>query len=561
MELLHIENLTFRYPDTDKNALDGISLSISEGSFNVVCGESGSGKTTLLRLIKRELAPNGEESGIILFNGINIASADSNIPSSDIGFVLQDPESQIVTDTVWRELALGLENLGTPPEQIRRRTAETACYFGLDGLYRSNTDILSGGQKQLLALASVTVMRPQIIILDEPTSRLDPISASAFINALVKLNRELGITVIISEHRLEELFTIADRIIAIENGRIIANAPPTDAAIILCNTPDRKMINALPCALRVYRGIGRTGIPPLSVKDGRKLVRSLTVAGKVRTSITSFADISSSGNKGYAAELDCVSFRYQKELPDVLRNASLRVNCGEILFLLGGNGVGKTTVLRLLSGLNRPYRGNVKIFGKSAKKYGSKLYKECISYLPQDPKTVFFADTVQDDLIMTLNAVGTPSSEINAEIEKVCNATGITELMRRHPYDLSGGEMQKCAIAKMLLSHPRLLLLDEPTKGLDAYSKQQLKELLKNLSHIGITVIAVTHDTEFAAECGDRCAMVFDSNIFSPTSPEKFFSGNSFYTTAAVRMSQGMLEGTVTCDSLISALCETEGKS
>ena len=552
MELLHIENLTFRYPGAEKNALDNICLSVPEGSFNVVCGASGCGKTTLLRLMKKELAPFGIKSGKIFYRGTDIASPDANISASDVGFVLQDPESQIVTDTVWHELAFGLENSRVPKEEIRRRTAEIACYFGLDGMYRNKTDTLSGGQKQLLSLVAVTVMRPGLIILDEPTSRLDPIAASGFIDTLVRLNRELGITVIISEHRLEELFPVADRIIALECGRLIADAPPAEAGEFMCSADGSRMLPSLPCSMRFFRGIGGSGQPPVSIRDGRKYLRTLVGGSQtgIRPTVTASAPVKTADT---AAELDRVTFRYEKDQGDVLHEAALRVNSGEIFFLLGGNGAGKTTVLRLLSGLDRPYRGKVRIFGKDTGKYGPELYRNCVSYLPQDPKTVFFADTVESDLLLTLDAMGIPADKRQNALDRVCSATGTGEFLGRHPYDLSGGEMQKCALTKVLLSDPRLLLLDEPTKGLDAFSKIRLKKLLCSLRDNGMTVIAVTHDTDFAAECGDRCAMVFDSGILPAGTPSEFFSGNSFYTTAAARISQGIVDRAVTCGELIAA--------
>lgn len=226
MEILHIEDLTFRYPDAPRPALQNVSLSVSDGEFAVICGVSGCGKSTLLRLIKRELAPFGEKSGVIMYDGQSQEALDLRTECTGIGFVQQRPESQIVTDKVWHELAFGLESLGLPAEAIRRRVCETAAYFGIEAWFRQNTAELSGGQKQLLNLAGVTVMQPKLLLLDEPTAQLDPIAAADFITTLHKLNRELGITVLLVEHRLEEVLPIADRVILMEDGAIGFDGSP-----------------------------------------------------------------------------------------------------------------------------------------------------------------------------------------------------------------------------------------------------------------------------------------------------------------------------------------------
>lgn len=555
MEILRIENLSFKYPETEAFALQNVDLGIKSGEFTVVCGESGCGKTTLLRLLKKELAPAGELSGKIYYNGVLQSELDRRIDASEIGFVMQNPDSQIVTDKVWHELAFGLENIGMPTEAIRRRVGETASYFGIQGWFRSKTDELSGGQKQLLNLASVTAMQPKLLILDEPTSQLDPIAAADFLGTLQKLNRELGLTVIIAEHRLEEVFPMSDRVLVMEKGKVSAfDRPEKIGPILKSRSASHPMLLGLPSAVRIFEGLNLSGECPLTVKEGRDL---LELSFKPCSKHAS--NVKKDTNGEAAIELKKVWFRYERDLPDILRSTSLKVMKGEIYCILGGNGTGKTTTLNVISGLNKAYRGKVIIDGKPIKTYkGNSLYRKKLAFLPQNPQTVFLRDTVRADLSEILEAVQVKKTDRTKLVDKVATRVGITHLLDKHPFDLSGGEQQKCALAKLLLLEPEILLLDEPTKGLDAFSKQKLKAILGELKADGITVLTVTHDVEFAAEVSDRCALFFDGEILSADSPESFFSQNSFYTTAANRMARELWPEAVTCEQVISAAKESE---
>ena len=552
MEILRIENLSFRYPGTEKRAVDSIDLSVNDGEFIVVCGESGCGKTTLLRLLKRELAPAGEKSGNIFYRGTRQEELDGRIAAAEIGYVLQNPDNQIVTDKVWHELAFGLENIGVPTEVIRRRVGEMASYFGIQEWFRKKTDELSGGQKQLLNLASVMVMQPKILILDEPTSQLDPIAASDFISTLKKLNRELGLTVILVEHRLEEVFPTADRVVLMDGGRVLLYDSPENIGKRLGEMQNsHPMLLGLPSAVRIFNALRIDDVCPLTVREGRDFLErhftaddGVTVAGGYNHSDET------------AIELKKVWFRYERDLPDVLRGTSLTVYGGEFYCILGGNGTGKTTTLNVISGLNKAYRGKVIINGKPIKEYrGNSLYRNNLALLPQNPQTVFIKETVREDYSEILETLGISKDERTEMIEAVTARVGISHLLEKHPYDLSGGEQQKCALAKMLLLKPKILLLDEPTKGLDAYSKHTLKNILADLKRDGMTILAVTHDVEFAAENADRCALFFDGEILSADVPEKFFSENNFYTTAANRIARQLCRNAVTCEQVV-AFCE-----
>ena len=543
MEILRIEDLSFKYPNSDTFAVDRLSLSVENGEFITVCGESGCGKSTLLRLIKREVAPFGEVSGSIYLNGALQSEISYKDSACDVGFVMQDPDNQIVTDKVWHELAFGLENMGLPNDVIRRRVGEMASYFGIEGWFRRGTDELSGGQKQILNLASVMVMQPKLLILDEPTSQLDPIAAAEFVSTLSKLNRELGMTIIIVEHRLEELFPISDRVLLMDNGRaLICDTPRALGKRMSEDFKEHPMWEALPSATRIFNALSVDGECPLTVKEGRAFLERRYKPFEEEKESKKYT-------KNAIVELKDVFFRYEREASDVLRGASMAFYEGEIACILGGNGSGKTTALNLISGILKPQRGKILIKGKKISSYkGNSLYRDSLAYLLQDPKTAFFRDTVRDELLEMID------QKIEGDVsllERIAETVGIDHLFDRHPFDLSGGEQQKCALAKVLLTRPEVLLLDEPTKGLDASSKKTLVNILKTLKKDGITVLLVTHDVEFAALCADRCLMFFDGEVISEGEPREFFADNNFYTTAANRMARSLWKNAVTCESVV----------
>ena len=563
MELLKVENLSFTYPrqsgDTspEKEALHQVSFRIQEGDFVVVCGESGCGKTTLLRMLKRELAPAGQKQGAIFFSGREQSELSDREAACEIGFVLQNPENQTVTDKVWHELAFGLENMGIPTPVIRRRVAEMACFFGIDDWFRKKTSQLSGGQKQLLNLASVMAMQPRLLILDEPTSQLDPIAASDFINTLVKINKELGLTILLTEHRLEDVFPVADQVMVMEKGQLLYMGSPREVGKNLKQAKENhKMLLGLPSAVRIYQGLDEIEVScPLTVREGRNFIREGYDNRITRIERKQEAIIGE-----IAMRMKEVCFRYEKDTPDVLENVELTVYKGEILSLLGGNGAGKTTLLSVISGANIAYKGKIEIFGKRLKKYkGKELYVRNLVSLPQNPQTVFLKMTVREDYEELRNVLEYSKEEMQKAITEVSKRLEISHLLDRHPYDLSGGEQQKAAIGKVLLLQPKFLLLDEPTKGIDAWAKKQLGILLGELKQQGITILMVTHDVEFAAEVSDRCGLFFDHQVVSVDKPEEFFCNNNYYTTAANRISRQQYENAITCEEVI-ALCKRNGR-
>lgn len=566
MALLEVKNLSFTYPRQPKDttepkpALSDVSLEIRKGEFMVLCGASGCGKSTLLRLLKRELAPEGEKSGEIIFCGKEQSTLSEREAACEIGYVLQNPENQIVTDKVWHELAFGLENMGVPTPVIRRRVAEMACFFGIDDWFRKKTTELSGGQKQLLNLASILSMQPKLLILDEPTSQLDPIAASDFIHTLSKINKELGLTILLTEHRLEEVFPLADRVAVMDQGKLLFVESPRQAGHELKKfDPNHRMLLGLPSAVRIYQGLDAEDVTcPLTVRDGRNFIEENY--NNTITRLEREPEKKEEKDRPIAMRMKDICFRYEKEEPDVLDHVALTLYEGEVVSLLGGNGAGKTTLLSVISGTNRPYYGKIEVFGKRLQKYrGKELYIRKLASLPQNPQTVFLKMTVREDYEELAKVLECKKSELEKKIQAVTQKLEITHLLDRHPYDLSGGEQQRAAIGKVLLLEPRLLLLDEPTKGIDAWSKRQLGNLLKDLRRQGITVLMVTHDVEFAAEVSDRCGLFFDHEITSVDTPEEFFCNNNYYTTAANRISRQQYENAITCEEVIE-LCRQNGR-
>lgn len=527
-----VKGLSFSYFDT--KILDNISLNISQGEFITLCGKTGCGKTTFLRLLKRELQPNGTLSGKILYNDIPINELDEKISVCKIGFLMQNPDSQIITDKVYHELAFGLESLGLNNSAIKRKIAETACYFGIEDLFYKKISELSGGQKQLLNLASITAMNPEIMILDEPTSQLDPITREKFLNTLKKLNHDLSITIIIVEHTLEDILPMTDRLFVLENGRIIYNDSPEK----ICTTAKTNpyLFTAMPSAVKISAPFLKANEPcPLTTKDVIKYIsenltiKSIQIPHKIYS-------------KNTVLELKDVSFRYSKESADILHDLSLKLFENEILFVLGGNGAGKTTFLNIVAGLFKHRTGSIKLFGKKLSAYKDKtLYQNNISLLPQDVKTVFAKNTVEEEF-----------AETGACFDEY--GFNVSHLLKKHPYDLSGGEQQLCALIKVLASKPKVLLLDEPTKGADSVLKQKISEIMLKLKNNGISIIVVSHDIEFASTCADRCAMLFGGEIVSEGEPHEFFAQNSFYTTASNKIMRSFDNRIITVDEAVSSL-------
>ena len=556
MAHFEIKNLTFTYPTSGgKTALSDVNLKIERGEYVTVCGKSGSGKTTLLKHLKSVLTPHGDVSGEILFEGKPLSEVDLRQQSSKIGYVMQNPDNQIVTDKVWHELAFGLESLGMDQKTIRLRVAEMASYFGIQSWFHKNVSELSGGQKQLLNLASIMAMQPTVLILDEPTSQLDPIAATDFLNTVRKINLELGTTVIITEHRLEDIFHASDRVVVMEDGKIIADDEPHAIGAYL-KEQHNEMFAAMPSPVQIYYGVDNELECPLTVREGRNWLSDVLQDKemKVTSLVKKEADMDDVGTP--AIILKELWFRYEKEAPDVLKGVNLKVPKESIFAIVGGNGTGKSTTLKAICNICRPYRGQVLIDGKRIEKYNSaELFKGNLAMLPQDPQSLFVKKTVGEDLTEMIPDGRFSSEEKKSKIKETAEICDILHLLESHPYDLSGGEQQRAALAKVLLTEPKILLLDEPTKGIDNFFKLKFAEILNRLKERGVTILMVSHDVEFCAKYADFVGMFFDGNVITTNTPNRFFSQNSFYTTAANRMSRHVFENAITNEDVIE-LCK-----
>lgn len=622
MALLVFQNVTFTYPERPEPALDDVSFSLDTGDFCCIMGRSGSGKTTLLRQMRTVLAPHGTRSGRVLLRGRNLADVPLREQSRSVGFVGQDPDLQLVADTVWRELAFGLENVGTPPEVMAVRVAETASYFGLQDLFDWPVNELSGGQKQLVNLASAMALRPDVLVLDEPTSQLDPVAAADFLETLRLANQDLGVTIVLTEHRLESALPLATTVLVMDGGRLACAGAPRRIACEL-QRRDEPMTCALPSATRIALALGagareaavcgedaRGALLPLTVREGGRWLgdylgdpprrenvepggdasadnRPKLIAATGETAedaplrhapAVSDADGSDAprvlgGSTGSpsetALELRDIWFRYGRDFPDVLKGLDLSVGEGELFAVVGANGCGKSTLLSVACGLRKPYQGRVR-FGAGRP-----------VLVPQDPCSLFSRETVREELAAmaadaaeppgrpvqprgrrgasqtaALAAMAADAAESDALVNEVAVRCGLTDVLDRHPNDLSGGEQQRLALAMALATRPRVLLLDEPTKGVDPLFKQQLGALLRSLAADGTAVVLVSHDIEFCAQWATRAALLFDGTVTAEGVPSRLFSQAAFYTTAASRISRPFFPNVVTVDEVVRACRE-----
>ena len=582
MNLVEIKDFGFSYPESSRKVLEHVNLNIKEGTLNVIMGRSGCGKSTLLRQLKSVLAPAGEKEGKILYRNIPLEDTDHRTQSQEIGFVMQNPDNQIVTDKVWHELAFGLESLGYDNATIRLRVAEMASYFGIQKWFYKNVSELSGGQKQLLNLASVMAMHPSLLILDEPTSQLDPIAASDFLETVKKINRDIGTTVLLTEHRLQDIIPYADRVFVMDEGTLFLEGTPREIGTKL-KEQHHGMFLSMPVPMQIYAGTESALTCPLTVSEGRQWIREYIEEKGIKKEKIQQANqrLEKQGEKnenetaGFfghlkrqkentppAIQMKDVWFRYEKDSPDVIQNLSLEVKKGEFYALVGGNGTGKSTTLSLLGRVHQPYSGRIYLDGKDLRSFSDReLYCGYLGVLPQNPQSIFLKKTVLEDLYSVIGGrKEKPSNEYpismkkEKAIEGIVSLTHLEGLLERHPYDLSGGEQQRLALAKVLLLRPKILLMDEPTKGMDAEYKEELGSILKKLQSHGMTIFMISHDVEFVAEYADTTGLFFEGNVVTSKKTRDFFAGNNFYTTAANRMARGLFPEAVTGKDVVSCL-------
>lgn len=515
MAFLEAKNLSFRYAAKDSFSLENVSFKIQKGEFILLFGETGCGKSTLLKQWKPSISPVGEKKGEMFFNGCVLDELEQRDEAWKIGYVSQNPDNQIVTDKVWHELAFTLENLGFPSYEIRKRVAEIAVYFGITGWFHKSVSQLSGGQKQILNLASVMIAKPELLLLDEPTSQLDPIATENFMNLLSRIHTELGTTILLAEHRLEEAYAKVDRCMVMEQGKMICFDKVSQVAKHLYE--EKKSAFALlplqarlPILMRQDYTIRTVGQAKHFVEENmEKVGKNIEhVPCEKGVSVLSFQNI---------------WFRYEKNGLDVLRDFSLSIGKGEFLAIVGANGQGKSTILQLAAGILKPYRGKVK----------SKV-SQGISLLPQNPQDLFLKSSVKEELL-------TVSEDIDEVVEKL----ELSELLDKHPYDLSGGQQQMVGLAKVLLTRPEVLLLDEPTKGVDQIRKKKLGILLQKLNREGVTIVLVSHDVDFCATYASKVGMVFDGVMTAMGERHTFFLNQYFFTTTCLKICREVYDGMI----------------
>ena len=605
MALIEFNNFSFAYMNSDGTesevkSLDSINLEIDYGDFVLLCGPSGCGKTTLLTNLKKELMPAGRRSGEIKFNGTRIIDMDEISSACDIGYLFQNPDSQIVTDTVIQEIAFPLENIGLPTEEIRNRISEIVAFFGINDILHKNVNELSGGQKQLVNLCSLLVLRPHVLLLDEPMSQLDPIASYEFLSIVRRLNEEFSITVIMSEHKADSIFPFIDKAVFLKDGKIefVDNAHNICSEVI----DDEIFENYLPAVTKIYNSLS-VKYPsliklntPLSIREGRRCLNTIhddliKISNDDVDSINLNHDnlhitnkkyhsqeksgildkISLGGNKNALINMNGIYFAYEKGNL-ILKNVDFELEKGDFVSLIGGNGVGKSTFLQLLVGILKPIKGKVK-YKKGIKR----------AYVHQNPMIHFSKDNVKeeflesileskllqnnsvgfnketyDDLLKMSNEEFIESDVLNGlefdsiefKFKELIEFFDICDLIDKHPYDCSGGEQQKIVIVKALLQNADVLVLDEPTKGLDPISSKNLANILNSLRDNGITILMTSHDLDFVANNCMRCLMLFDKDIQIDDDPKVIFAENNFYTTFVNRMVKDYVPEIVTLDDL-----------
>lgn len=502
MAYIEIENVSFKYPQANDFALQNVNLSFEKGSVNLLLGKSASGKSTLLSLLCEEIAPKGELEGNI------------NISNAKVSFVHQNTETSLVCDKVFSELAFALENLGLSHEKIGLKIAETACFFNIEDLFERNVSELSGGQKRLVALASAMVCEPDLLVIDEPVSCLDPLSAENFISALVKINKELGVTIILSEHISNGIVPYCDTVSFLEKGKIICTADTQNASREIC---EQGYSEFMPFYVRVNEMFSLGANVPLSVKDAKMNFENKFSSQSIE--INKIIDNEKKEKKKVALSVKDAYFSYSKNQPFVLKSCDYSACFGKVNAILGCNGSGKSTLLKIIASVLKSVHGKIKTYGK-------------VALMPQNPLDLFCEEKISSELCDC-------DKDLTEKFE-------IEKIFDSHPYDISGGEARMAAFVKILSQKPDILLLDEPTAGCDIQNKKKQQQILRELADNGVCVVLVSHDMEFVSEVSDRVSLLFNGEIAETLPNREFFSSVSYYTTDAFKISRAVFENAVT---------------
>lgn len=538
MAYIEIKNLNYWYPKTDKESLKNVNLNLEKGEILLISGKSGSGKSTLAKAICGSV-PNfygGTIGGEILINGTNIGKISHSKRASEITMVFQDPERQLMMDKVHREIAFGLENIGAAEKQIKRRVFEALEFSNIMELAFRDIKTLSGGQKQRVAITSAIAYLPKCIILDEPTSQLDPASAEEVVNLVKKINAELGITIIVIDHRIDKWFEAANKIAIMERGELIFYGDKMKYYY-----GDNKEIEEfLPTIFKVSKALNFHE-PPKSFRDLRLQINNSSFTGGSNN--LQDTNIYNEQNEDIV-KIKKFSCSYDKV--EAVKSVNLTIKKGSFNCILGHNGAGKSTFLKALMGLIK-YTGSIELAGNEIKKLKPYDIAKKIGYVSQNPNDYISKDTVYEELKFTLDNYGIKDEE---KIEKTLKLLDLYKLKDRNPRDISGGEKQRTAIASILVLEPEIILLDEPTRGLNIGLKKNLGKLLKKLQEKNITIILVTHDIEFAAEFSDNFILMCNGEVTAKGNINEVLGNGIYYTTSVNKLFRDSIENIFLLDEI-----------
>ena len=552
--MVKLDNLSFTYNGAIKPALQNVNLTIEDGEFVLITGPSGGGKTTLCRCFNG-LVPHfygGTIGGRVEVQGMDTLKHPPKELATKVGMVFQDPENQLVTTDVEREIAFGLENLGFPRNLIARRIEEALDTVGIAGLRFRRLQELSGGEKQKIAIASVLALHPEVVVLDEPTSELDPQSAEEVMRILERLNDELGITIILIEHRLDRVIHLVDRVVVISEGSIQANGQPGE---VMSNIDSDGLGVGIPPVIRMMQRLQKNGLSinelPLTVKDARLILQK--TIGKVKTA--TFIDNSLGTTP--VLEIEKLWFTYGDKA--VLRDVNMTVNEGEFIAIMGRNASGKTTLVKHLNGLLKPSKGRVIVSGIDTRHKDVAELSQQVGYVFQNPNDHLFADTVEEEVAFSLKNQGLEPGRIAKLVEQILVRFKLGQYRDTYPRYLSGGEKQRLALASVLVSEPKIIVLDEPTRGMDYTLKKELIGFLDEYRRHGHTVIIVTHDVEMVAECADRAILLSEGRVVVDGSKREVLSKALLFSPQINRLGQalsncGIADTTLTVDEMMGQL-------
>ena len=562
MAFIEFNDVSFTYLDHTTPAIHNLHVQVEQGQWVVICGASGSGKSTLFKLCVPEIMPAGKMTGEIIIDGKRISDYSQRETSSMIGFVMQHPEQHIVMERVVDELVFSMENLGLPLTVMRKRLAEMAQLFDLEPLLEQPTMSLSGGQQQLVQLASILMVQPKILLLDEPLSQLDPIAASSFMQLLAKIHQDYGITVLMTMHRLEEVWSLVDRICLIDQGVIVAQGTKQE---IVRHHPQLDLY--LPTATQLMIALGTREEVPMTVQGIRQQLASMNwehiqltsdEAGEsLMTHLNVQSDVQSDVQRVPVLSVSELVFRYQKNSKLICKNLSVQLHQGDLVALFGANGSGKSTLLQLMAGMLKPQYGTVHLQPLANLPSAGRPTGTSIGYIGQQPMLHFLKETVKQELESAMAYAQNHGYSI--DFNETIASYGLEKCLLRHPFDLSGGEKQILAIACVLMRQPRILLLDEPTKGLDPMYKERIQSHLLQAHRQGTTIIIATHDIEFAAEVANRCMLMFNGMIIVDATPEIFLRENYFYTTPIQRLVREWVPHAIRWGDVVASCQKNDG--